>query len=296
MGKEEVMNHDIKNENLNFSRLTFYVIQGIIILFCVLFAIFILINDSYKEAKQKEELRVNSVIINEDSMEPTILSGQMIFNNKFKVEDILDIGTVVIYPVKAGSGYQNHCSRIVGYYYFDQSLNQRFIQYGNSNLITFDNLKNIKGEVEFVGYVTRGDKLTLANDASIEDYAIYYSDGKINYNYDERIDLNNKEITGVWNGKSSTFLGKVITFLNRPINTMFLLVLPIVLLILLNGFFIVKGLVNDKKSKAKEKALINLLEEQKANEDKIKLDAVKEYLASQKEDELVGQEKEEKAS
>jgi len=277
---------DDKKKKINIKNLILYIIQGIIILICITGAIFVLVNRSKVTYDDPGKIRTSMMLIQTDSMEPTIKTHDIIFSSKFDGNHILDIGTVVTYPVKSGDSYITITHRIVGYYYQNLESETGIKIYGNENVKSFSDIENKNGakNVKFIGYLTRGDKYTFENGASLEDYAIYYSDNTINYNKDDYYYsyLTNDLILSTWSGRKSTFLGNIVYFLSNANHIMIVLVIPIILLILYNMFLIIREIVGDKKKLAKDNALKQMMEEQKKNEEEIKKQAIEEYLASLK--------------
>jgi len=264
-------------------RIVFIVVQSLIILVCVAGAIFIMINPKLKKDDPKD-FNPKMMVVETDSMDPTLKQHTMMFSSKFEYDEntVLDLGTVISYYIKNGDKYSLITHRIVGYYYYNGVINSNSKVYGDANVKSFSNIKEkYNDNVEFIGYLTRGDKYTLEYGATLEDYAIRNEDNSINYGYDDvyYAYVTNDLIVSTWSGKQSNFLGKVVTFLSKPNNVMLCLVLPIILLIIYNMLIVIKDIVNDKRLKAKEEALKQFKIEQ-LDEEEIKRKAIEEYLAS----------------
>lgn len=293
LDKPQVKKKNVKNT-------IYIVIQAIIILICLVGAIFIIIKD---KGHSNDPTKMNSSfkIILTDSMTPTLEVNTMIFTRKVEKDEILDIGSVVTYYIEDGKDdkgntlYATITHRIVGYYYYNGVLNTNFKVYGNKDLHAFSDLDNkYSHNVKFIGYLVRGDKKTFEKGASLNDFNIINADESINYNEDDKFYsyLTNEMILAVWTGNESKFLGKVVAYIST--HTLLCIVLPVILLILYNMFLVVKEIINDKKEKAKEDKLKELDEKKKLTEEEIKKKAIEEYLASlNKEDDSGGEEPQE---
>jgi len=285
---EDMTTQEVKTKKSFFNKknIVLIVIQALIIVVCLVASIFTIVTSSTTKSKP-EDFNTKLMIVQTDSMEPTLMTHTMMFSKKFdgSSDVALDIGTVVTYYVKVGDNFNLITHRIVGYYYYNGVLNSRFKVYGNDELKTFDDIKNkYNGNASLIGYMTRGDKYTLEFGAKIGDYAIKNSDGEIDYNKDDTYYsyLTNDLILSTWSGRQSKFLGNVVFFLRTPNHIMLCIVLPVILLILYNMFLVIKEIVYDKKKLAKDNELKELKDELKLNEEEIKKKAVEEYLASLK--------------
>ena len=300
MEKENLTPQEKKKKAYKTQTIVLTIIQFVIIVVCIVGAIFVFINSSTTK-DDPSKFNTSMMTVKTDSMEPTILVDNMIFSKKFKYDEntVLDIGKVVTYAVPVGNKKYNLIThRIVGYYYHNTALNTSLKVYGNQDIKSFADLqKTSVNELQFVGYLTRGDKYTLEFCASFEDFTIRNEDNSINYNKDDIYYsyLTNDQVLSVWSGRQSRVLGKIVVFLQEPNHLMLTIVLPIILLIVYNLFLIIREIIRDKKDKAKEEALKALREDIELNEDEIKKQAIEEYLASlnNKEDDSGGEEAQE---
>lgn len=271
------MENDIKvpKKKKSPKNIILIVIQAIIILICLVGAIFILLSNNVNK-KDPKEFKTSIMIVKTDSMEPTIKTKTMIFSRKYKEADgILDLATIVTYPVEVKNGFNLITHRIVGYFYLDKNgIEQKkyFIK------DKFDSFDDLPAGSTFIGYLTRGDKYSLEYGASLDNLNIRYNDDSINYSKDDNYysSINNDQILAIYKGQS-VLLGNFIWFVQN--NKFLMIVLPVMLLILYNLGIVIVEIVNDKKKEAKEKALEEIQNTNTLTEEEIKKKAIEEYLA-----------------
>ena len=261
--------------------LVFTIIQVVLIVICVTASIFIITNPG-GYAEDPTDCNTSIMVVMSDSMTPTIDTSDIIFG-KDVPDGVLPLGTVVTFAVKAYDGYFLNTHRIVGYYYSYIDQNEK-VQHGRVYQIKGEienesDFKEIHPDYEILGYVTRGDKYTLENGATVENPTIYNEDGSVVLNKDDFGYRNFNEVLAVWEGGKIGFVGDIVKFLQDPLWFALIILLPLVLLFAYNIFLIVKMIIADKTEKARAAAL----QEAKNNvidEEEIKRKAIEEYLAS----------------
>lgn len=257
------------------------IIQIVLIVVCVSASIFIITNPG-GYAEDPSDCNTKIMVVMSDSMEPTIGTSDIIFGKKVP-DGILELGTVVTFAVKNYEGYYLNTHRIVGYYLSYKDGEET--KYEKLYLGDITKVTDLDSKYTVLGYVTRGDKYTFENNATLEDPRIWAKDseGK-DYVVTSKDDpgylsIADNEVLAVWGGNKIGFVGKVVKFLQDPLYFALIILLPLVLLFGYNVFLIVKMVIADKTEKARKLAL----EEAKANqidEEEIKRKAIEEYLAS----------------
>ena len=257
------------------------IIQIVLIVVCVTASIFIITNPG-GYAEDPSDCNTKIMVVMSDSMEPTIGTNDIIFGKKVP-DGVLELGTIVTFAVKNYEGYYLNTHRIVGYYLSYKDGEET--KYEKLYLGDIKSLNEVDSKYTVLGYVTRGDKYTFENNATLEDPRIWAKDSEgkdyIVTSKDDPgyLSIADNEVLAVWGGNKIGFVGKVVKFLQDPLYFALIILLPLVLLFGYNVFLIVKMVITDKTEKARKLAL----EEAKANqidEEEIKRKAIEEYLAS----------------
>ena len=260
------------------------IVQIVLVIVCVTASIFIITNPG-GYAENPEDCNTNIMVVMTDSMEPTIATSDIIFG-KDVPDGVLELGTVVTFAVKTYDGYYLNTHRIIGYYYSYQV--EEKTEYGKvykGDISSYQDFVTQHSDYTLLGYITRGDKYTLENGATLDDPRIWKTtdDGErvIVTSKDDAgyLSIAENEVLAVWNGGKIGFIGKLVKFLQDPLWFALIILLPLVLLFAYNIFLIVKMVIADKTEKARKQAL----EEVKAtqlDEEEIKRKAIEEYLAS----------------
>lgn len=284
MEKDVIEKKEELTKRQRIVNLVFTIIQIVLIVVCVTASIFIITNPGgYKE--NPEDCNTSIMVVMSDSMEPTIGTSDIIFGKKVPSGN-LELGTVVTFAVKNYEGYYLNTHRIVGYYCsYKDGEETKYEKLYLGDVSSYSDLVSKYPKHSVLGYVTRGDKYTLENNASLEDPRIWAKDseGK-DYVVTSKDDpgylsIAEGEVLAIWKGGKIGFVGKVVKFLQDPLYFALIILLPLVLLFGYNVFLIVKMIIADKTEKARKLAL----EEAKANaidEEEIKRKAIEEYLAS----------------
>lgn len=263
--------------------LVFTIIQIVLIVICVTASIFIIANPG-GYAEDPADCNTSIMVVMSDSMEPTIETSDIIFGKKVP-EGVLELGTVVTFAVKNYEGYYLNTHRIVGYYcLYVNGEQSRYEKLYLGDVSSYQDFVAKYPNHTLLGYVTRGDKYTFENNATLEDPRIWAKDSEGNdYVVTSKDDpgylsIADKEVLAVWEGGKIGFVGKLVKFLQDPLWFALIILLPLVLLFGYNVFLIVKMIIADKTEKARKLAL----EEAKSNqidEEEIKRKAIEEYLA-----------------
>lgn len=264
--------------------LVFTIIQIVLIVVCVTASIFIITNPG-GYAEDPEDCNTNIMVVMSDSMTPTIETNDIIFGKDVH-DGVLELGTVVTFAVKTYEGYYLNTHRIVGYYCsYKDGEDTKYDKLYLGDVSSYQDFVAKYPNHTLLGYVTRGDKYTFENNATLEDPRIWAKDKDGNdYVVTSKDDpgylsIAEGEVLAVWEGGKIGFIGKVVKFLQDPLWFALIILLPLVLLFGYNVFLIVKMIIADKTEKARKLAL----EEAKTtavDEEEIKRKAIEEYLAS----------------
>lgn len=299
------VNQEVKKEEKELTKkekvtnLILTIVQIVMIVVCVGISIFVITNPGgYRE--KPEDCNTDLMLVMTDSMEPTIMTNDLIFGEDVPNET-LPLGKVVTFAVlQYKQGYYLDTHRIVGYILKDTTAENK----GNDVVVYYQPgvIENIQDAIndlkqdglnyEFSKYVTRGDKLTLkhchgGSKSSIEevtDYAIYSEDGSIITKYDDGDGHYHDEILAVVRDTRITWLGSILRFLQDPLAFALIILLPLVLLFAYNIFLIVKMIIADRTEKARAQALAEA-SAIVVDEEEIKRKAIEEYLANLKKQE-----------
>jgi len=212
------MNKEVKKQELKekskkkrIFEIVLTVLQIAMTLVCVIVSIFIIISPSNlaEEKEQVYEQSVKMMVVQTDSMAPTLNERDMIFGKKVddsvkKGQTVLDLGTVITFPtrtyVKNGAGelvyvWIPNSHRVIGYGYTyqDGEETKTGYYYLKDQVVSWDQVKQ-EGWT-FSSYVTSGDKYTLYRKNFAKDGSKLYiknSDGTLKEaNYQTIEDLNN---------------------------------------------------------------------------------------------------------
>lgn len=298
--KQEVKEEQELTKKEKIVNLIFTIVQVVMIVVCVTISIFVIVNPG-GYAEKPEDCNTDMMLVMTDSMEPTIMTNDLIFGEEVGNET-LPLGKVVTFAVlQYKQGYYLDTHRIVGYILKDTATENK----GNDIVVYYqpgviddieDAVAYLKSEqgvdYKFSKYVTRGDKLTLehchdGSKSSIEevtDYTIYDENGNHVSKYDDGDGHYHNEILAVVKDYKISWLGAMLRFLQDPLAFALIILLPLVLLFAYNIFLIVKMIIADKTEKARAAALAEASANQ-IDEEEIKRKAIEEYLASLKKQE-----------
>ena len=148
-------------------------------------------------------------------MEPTISTSDIIFG-KDVPEGVLELGTIVTFAVKTYDGYYLNTHRIIGYYCsYEDGTDTKYEKLYLGDVSSYEDLVSKYPSYTLLGYVTRGDKYTLENGATIEDPRIWKEneDGE-KYVVTSKDDpgylsIAENEVLAVWKGGKIGFVGKL---------------------------------------------------------------------------------------
>ena len=268
--------------------LVFTIIQIVLIVVCVTASIFIITNPG-GYAEDPEDCNTNIMVVMSDSMTPTIETNDIIFGKDVPV-GVLELGTVVTFAVKTYEGYYLNTHRIVGYYCsYKDGEDTKYDKLYLGDVSNYQDFVAKYPNHTLLGYVTRGDKYTFENNATLEDPRIWAKDKDGNdYVVTSKDDpgylsIAEGEVLAVWKGGKIGFVGKIVKFLQDPLWFALIILLPLVLLFGYNVFLIVKMIIADKTEKARKLALEEAKNTQ-IDAEEIKRKAIEEYLASLEKD------------
>ena len=283
----EVKTKKVKKEKSKVQIWIENIVQVVIVVACLVFSIIVIsnpggVNEDYTK------INVNSLPVLSDSMSGTFEKGDLIFGEKIKEDEILDIGEVVIFVVNdsSQSEYQFiNTHRIVGYYYTYTDEGKNYAGY--KDLLKVESIIDEESANEYAdstmgwtyfkitGYVTSGDNK-----------AIYYKEDGTTLKDPTNTSLVDsyvptiEHVIGKWTGRKLNGVGGVITWMQQPTNFFFVIIIPLILLFGYNVWIIISYVIEVKTAKARKLAL----EEAKAgglskeDEEEIKRRAVEEYL------------------
>ena len=284
----EVKTKKVKKEKSKVQVWIENIVQVIIVVACLVFSIVVISNPGGVK-KDYSTINVSSMPVLSDSMSGTFEKGDLIFGEKLKDNEILDIGEVAIFVVNDPqlSEYQYiNTHRVIGYYYEYAKESKNYTGYkdlinieGITDKTTAEAYAKSLGWTNFkiTGYITTGDNKS-----------IYYKDGEVSQGLikpsnelliDDYVPTLN-QVIGKWNGKKLSGVGGVITWMQQPTNFFFVIIVPLILLFGYNVWIIISYVIEVKTAKARKLAL----EEAKASgissidEEEIKRRAVEEYL------------------
>lgn len=306
--KQEVKDEKPLTKKEKITNLIFTILQIVMVVVCVAISIFIIVNPGgYRE--KPEDCNTNMMLVMTDSMEPTIMTNDLIFGEEV-LNEVLPLGTVVTFAVETKDGYYLDTHRIVGYIMAgntEETIGDTKYVYFIRNSIydEYTALAEYPGYT-IIKYATRGDKMSLiycddGNATSIEqindftgfkknlqtgEFELDESGSKIiNNRLIDGTGYSHSEILAVVNENNRvTWLGNMLRFLQDPLAFALIILLPLVLLFAYNIFLIVKMVIADRTEKARAQVLAEVGANQ-INEEEIKRKAIEEYLASLKKDE-----------
>ena len=308
------VNQEVKKEEKELTKkekltnLILTIVQIVMVVVCVVISIFVILNPGgYRE--KPEDCNTDMMLVMTDSMEPTIMTNDLIFGEDVPNET-LPLGTVVTFAVlQYKQGYYLDTHRIVGYIMtgnVEGTIGDTiYVYYVPGVVYDEDSAMAANPGYKVFKYATRGDKMTLryCDDGKattinqVKDYTGFkFDDETGEFILDENgnkiinnklIDGNgyeHKDILAVVSDTRISWLGSMLRFLQDPVAFALIILLPLVLLFAYNIFLIVKMIIADRTEKARAAALAEAGAIQ-LDEEEIKRKAIEEYLASLKKQE-----------
>lgn len=228
------------------------VIECVIIAVCLVFSIIVIAQPG--EIAKKGT--TNFLPVQTDSMTPTIPVGALVITQDTSDENY-KIGTIVTFVVNSSVGKYLDTHRIVGYQMKDGSGNLVKI-YGKNGSITCVNDILSKPEnvgYTFNGYITRGDKYTVAY-GSMDDFGYSKNLEELVTEFDDKIVLDHSDVIRVYKSHING-IGGVLTWFMKPTNFFIVILIPLIALFAYNVYGVVRLVIKMKVAKVKEETKVD---------------------------------------
>ncbi len=275
-----------EKQKLKKSQKIITIIEAIMVVVCIVVSILVITNsnkiDEKGNAKYAKFLTVQS-----DSMTPTISESSVVITKKPDIADgeYYDLGTVVTFVANDGKYNFFNTHRIVAYDYTDGSkdtngnLKHFAYYYVIGEQENFEDFVAAYPDVQFRGYITRGDKYTLEECGDVngyqgKDFGKFSNGVSIEKPKDARADsgvLLNDDIVAVYDSQIKG-IGGILKFFSSTLGFILCVIVPLLALLVFNIVDVVKVIMKVKVEKVRAESTIDELA--------TKRKAIEEYLIS----------------